>query len=243
VLGHRLVILSDAHLGAAPAGVETALLDFLDAVPSLGDALLINGDLFDFWFAYRRVVPRHGFRVAAALLALRRRMPVVMTGGNHDRWGDDFWSREVGLDWRPGPARFAVGRRQVLAVHGDGLTEPGRKSRLIHRMISHPVTGGAYRLLHPDFGIRLVERVAPLLGDHDMTEAKLAAAAERQRQWAAAAMRAEPEIEVVIMGHTHQPELAEPEPGHWYLNPGAWMFGHRYAVVTERTAELLNFRP
>src|SRR5688500_11757620 len=92
MLGHQLVIVSDAHPRRA---VEAALLAFLERVPDLGDALLVNGDLFDFWFEYRRVIPRTGFRVAAALAALRKRVPIVMIGGNHDRWGGDFWREDL----------------------------------------------------------------------------------------------------------------------------------------------------
>ena len=97
MLGHTLVVVSDAHLGATPPLVEATLLSFLETVPDLGDALLINGDLFDFWYSYRRVVPRRGFHVAAALARLARRVPVVMIGGNHDRWGTPFWRIYDGL--------------------------------------------------------------------------------------------------------------------------------------------------
>ena len=84
VLGQRLLVVSDAHLGRGTSETEEAFLAFLAAAPSLGDCLLINGDLFEFWFTYERVVPRTGFRVAASLAELRRRIPVVMTGGNHE---------------------------------------------------------------------------------------------------------------------------------------------------------------
>src|SRR5918998_1984448 len=106
VLGRTLVIVSDAHLGVAPSGTEEALLEFLDAVPTLGDCLLINGDLFDFWFTYSRVIPRHGFHVAAAVARLREHMPIVMVGGNHDRWDRDFWQRDVGVTFSPHRATF-----------------------------------------------------------------------------------------------------------------------------------------
>ena len=72
MLGHALVVVSDAHLGVAPPDVEEALLSFLDAVPTMGDCLLVNGDLFDFWFSYARVIPRRGFHVGAPLAPLRR---------------------------------------------------------------------------------------------------------------------------------------------------------------------------
>jgi len=67
VPGPTLIVVSDAHLGVTPPAVEAALLAFLETVPTLGDSLLINGDLFDFWYSYSRVIPRRGFHVAAAL--------------------------------------------------------------------------------------------------------------------------------------------------------------------------------
>ena len=192
VLGHALVVVSDAHLGVAPPEVEEALLAFLDAVPELGDCLLVNGDLFDFWFSYGRVIPRRGFHVAAALARLRRRLPVVMIGGNHDRWGGDFWEREIGIRFEPHRAEFAVGRRRVLAIHGDGLTEPRLRATLLHRVINHPVTAAVYRAIHPEIGLRLVDALGPHLGDHTPDEVKLADAAARQAAWAANLLAREP---------------------------------------------------
>ena len=101
VFGHRLLVLSDAHVGATPPEVEEALLAFLERAPTLGDCLLLNGDIFDFWFAYRRVIPRRGFHVAAEIRRARKRMPVAMVGGNHDRWGEDFWERDLDVRFAP----------------------------------------------------------------------------------------------------------------------------------------------
>ncbi len=243
MLGHALVVVSDAHLGIAPAAVEEGLLSFLEAVPDLGDSLLVNGDLFDFWFAYSRVIPRRGFRVAAALAQLRRRVPIVMVGGNHDRWGGDFWDREIGIRFEPHRARFEIGRRRVEAIHGDGLTEPGRRARALHRAINHPVTAAVYRTLHPELGLRLVDVLSPHLGDHSATPDRLAEAAARQGRWAAQHLAAEPSLGLVIMGHTHLPALEEPAAGRQYLNPGAWFDGFRYAVASETGADLCTFSP
>ncbi len=241
MLGHTLVVVSDAHLGVAPPAAEEALLAFLETVPGLGDCLLVNGDLFDFWFSYRRVIPRRGFHVAAALARLRRRVPIVMTGGNHDRWGGDFWDRDIGIRFDPLRATFEIGRRQVAAIHGDGLTEPGLGATLLHRAINHPVTAAVYRAIHPELGLRLVDALSPHLGDHTPNPAKLGDAVQRQHAWAADLLAREPGLGLVIMGHTHQPALAEPAAGRQYLNPGAWFDGFRYAVVTESGAELRQF--
>jgi UDP-2,3-diacylglucosamine hydrolase len=241
VLGHTLVVVSDAHLGVASPVVEEALLEFFDTVPTLGDCLLVNGDLFDFWFSYTRVIPRRGFHVAAALARLRRRMPIVMVGGNHDRWDSHFWEQDLGLNFNPLRATFEIGRRTVAAIHGDGLAEPRWQARLIHQLIQHPATAAVYRVLHPDLGFRLVDLLSPVLGDHTVNEAKLDRAAGRQRDWAERFLARDPAIGLLIMGHTHRPVLAEPVPGKQYLNPGAWFDGFRYAIATESGAELRNF--
>jgi len=243
VLGQSLVVVSDAHLGAAPPATEEALLSFLEAVPDLGDCLLVNGDLFDFWFSYARVIPRRGFHVAAALARLARRLPIVMVGGNHDRWGGDFWEREVGARFEPHRATFEVGRRRVAAIHGDGLTEPKLRASLLHRAINHPITAAVYRAIHPEIGLRLVDALSPHLGDHTMDATKLRHAAVRQHRWAVELLAREPDLGLIVMGHTHQAALADLAPDRQYLNPGAWFDGFRYAIATETGAELHQFSP
>jgi UDP-2,3-diacylglucosamine hydrolase len=242
VLGRTLVIVSDAHLGVAPSEIEGALLEFFDQVPSLGDCLLINGDLFDFWFTYARVIPRRGFHVAASLARLRRQLPIVMVGGNHDRWDRDFWERDLGLSFSPRRATFRIGNRTVTAIHGDGLAEPRWQAKLIHRVIQHPATAAVYRVLHPDVGLRLVDLLSPVLGDHTVDEAKLTRAAARQREWAVQLLTNEVDVGLLVMGHTHRAVLEEPTAGRQYLNPGAWFDGFRYAVATESGAELRRFQ-
>jgi UDP-2,3-diacylglucosamine hydrolase len=238
----RLVIVGDAHLGAAPRGVEEAFLGFLDGVPAEGDGLLVNGDLFDFWFAYRRAIPRAGIRVISRLAALARRIPVWMTGGNHDRWAGSFWDEELDIRFAAEELHLPLGGRSVLAVHGDGLAEARWAGRMIHRVIRHPLTTAAYRLLHPDLGLWLVKRFSRHLADPNRDAAYLDHAALLQREWATGRLRDAGDISLLVMGHTHRPALEEPFPGRRYLNPGAWLDGMRYAVATESTAELRQFR-
>jgi len=244
VIGTTLVVVADAHLGTAPSDATDAFLAFLERVPASGDALLVNGDLFDFWFCWRHVMPRHGFHVAAALAQLRRRVPVAIVGGNHDRWGDDFWAHDIGALWDPRELRFQVGRRAALAVHGDGLTDTRRLSRALNRVLAAPASTTLFRRLHPDTAFRLVQRVLdPMLGDEERSGTLLAASARRQFEWAEARFAAESELVFLLMAHTHQPALHGRPGERRYLNPGAWFDGGRYAVVTESSAELRKFTP
>ncbi|MEO8227178.1 MAG: UDP-2,3-diacylglucosamine diphosphatase [Gemmatimonadota bacterium] len=243
MLGHSLVILSDAHVGAAPAEVEEALLAFLDAVPTLGDALLVTGDLFQFWFAYRHVLPRRAFPVAARLDALARRVPVALVGGNHDRWGDAFWATRPGMRYGSRELRFDIGTRRVLATHGDGLAAPRGLRPAMQRAVGHPLTSALYRLIHPDLAVPAMRLAAPLLGGRLDTPAQKAVKSARQRAWALDRLTADGAIDVLVMGHTHVPALEHGVSGRLYLNPGAWAEGLRYATLTENSAALVAYRP
>ncbi len=241
MLGTSLVVVADAHLGAAPPGVSDAFLRFLAEVPSYGDALLINGDLFDFWFCYRHVMPRHGFKVAAALAELRKRVPIAIVGGNHDRWGDDFWERDLGALYHPRELRFRIGARETLAIHGDALTDTRRAAHLLNTILGSDTVLAAFRLLHPDLAHRLVMRMQPMIGESDKGSSARAQAFAQQEAWARSRLGREPETGLVIMAHTHHAAVVQLSPCQQYLNPGAWFDGFRYAVATETGAELKSF--
>jgi UDP-2,3-diacylglucosamine hydrolase len=241
MLGQQLVIVSDAHLGAVPDSVEEAMLAFFDAVPELGDCLLVNGDLFDFWFAYRRAIPRSGFRIASALTGLRRRLPVLMTGGNHDRWGDSFWDRDAGITFGANELRFQIGAMPVRAIHGDGIAEQHLAGRVINRILRHPLVPALFRGIPVDLAFGVVDRMSGHLADSTRDPSVLDRAAEAQRAWAVEQLRSEPALGLLVMGHTHRPAALEPFPGRRYCNPGAWLDGLRYAVATPEGVELRRF--
>lgn len=228
-------------MGSAPEANALALLRFLREAPALGDALLVAGDLFEFWFGWRRVIPRRGFAVAAALAEAAARMPVSMVGGNHDRWGRQFWAEDTGVTWSRGQLELTVGERRIVALHGDGLAErPGRTS-WSHRLIGHPLTAATFGLLHPDLGVWLVDRLSPWLGEIPSTPERKAASAARQLDYARKRIASDLDPWMLIMGHTHVAALEELAPGRYYLNPGPWIGEQCYAVVTPEGASLHRF--
>ena len=236
----QLVVAGDAHLGAAPRAVEDALLRWLDAVPSLGDGLLLNGDLFAFWFGYRRAIPRAGVRVLARLAALARAMPVLMTGGNHDRWGESFWEPELGIRFGRSELRFELGSRPALAIHGDGVSEPTWRTALKQRIIGHPFVSAGFRALPADLAFRLADGLGAPLESSPESDRLAEQAAALQRIWAERRLHQE-ELSLLVMGHTHRPATTEPVAGRRYLNPGAWFDGYRYAVATGAEVSLRQY--
>ena len=238
----RVVVVADAHLGQVPAATREAFHAFLDAVPALGDALLINGDLFDFWCEYGAVIPRKHFSTIARLEALRGRgVPITFIGGNHDRWGGDFFTRDLGIAYHPNEAELDLAGRRAWVIHGDGLTEQHWSAALLHHVLRHRWTVSAFRALHPAMGFWLADRLSGVLADSTKDQAVLDRAQQAQARYARGVLEQRPELQLVLMAHTHRPALEVVAPGRVYCNPGAWLDGFRYAIVTELVVELLRF--
>jgi UDP-2,3-diacylglucosamine hydrolase len=168
---------------------------------------------------------------------------MTVTGGNHDRWGGDFWIKELGAEFHPGSVELELGGRRAFLAHGDGLAESRWASRVLHRVTRAPATAAVFRLLHPDLGFWLADRLSGVLAEQTKTREALARAAAAQERHALDLMARRPDLELVILGHTHHPVVRQPGPGRWYVNPGAWMLGYRYALLMGSGPVLRTFDP
>lgn len=234
--------MADAHLGQVPRAVEAAFHAFLEQVPRPGDHLLINGDLFDFWFEYGAVIPRKHFSSVARLQAVRARgVAVTFVGGNHDRWGGKFLTDDLGIAFHGGEAELDLAGRRTFVAHGDGLTEQHWSARLMHRITRHPATIWTFRHLHPDLGFWIADKLSGTLADSTKDRAVLDRAAEAQRVWACELLQRRPELRLVVLAHTHRPRLETLADGRAYLNPGAFLDGGRYAIVSAEGIDLRQF--
>lgn len=238
----RAIVVSDPHLGASGEQVEREFHAFLAEVPQSGDDLLINGDLFDFWFEYRRVIPRRPFRTLVALREARERgVSIAIVGGNHDRWGGTFFSEELDIPFHgTGHAEVVLAGRPTYVHHGDGIAEQHWSSRLLHRVTRHAATVALFRALHPDVGFWIADRLSGTLADSTKEDAVLERAARAQEQWAAALLARRADVDLVVLGHTHHPALVRFARGT-YLNPGAFLDEGRYAIVTPEGITLERF--
>jgi UDP-2,3-diacylglucosamine hydrolase len=242
VSAERVVVVGDSHLGAASAGDQSAFHDFLAAVPAMSRRLVITGDLFDFWFEYKFVIPRRPFPTLARLATLvQQGVAIEVFGGNHDRWGGSFWRRDLGIPFHREGAELELAGRKAWVIHGDGLTETKLGGRIIHRVTRHPITVGTFRLLHPDVGFWLANRLSGGLAEANRSEAAMDRAATAQERYARALLDRRPELELVVMAHTHRQRLVEHQPGRFYLNAGQWVKDRSYAVVDAGAIQLMTW--
>jgi UDP-2,3-diacylglucosamine hydrolase len=242
VSAEPVVVVGDAHLGSADPADERAFHSFLEALPSLARRLIIMGDLFDFWFEYRAVIPRRPFRTLARLSALvEKGVEVRVFGGNHDRWGGSFWDKDLGIPFCGGAAELELAGRNAWVTHGDGRTETKLGGRLIHRITRHPLTVGTFRMLPPSLGFWLADHLSGGLAEANRSEAAIQRAASAQEAFARAMLDRRPDLGMVILAHTHRQRLVEHKPGRFYLNAGQWMIDRHYAVVTEKEIKLMKW--
>jgi UDP-2,3-diacylglucosamine hydrolase len=242
VLSDTAVVVCDAHLGPGSGASTAAFLRFLETVPALGRQLVINGDLFDFWFEYGTVIPRQAFPVLAALDRVRGAgVALTLTGGNHDRWGGAFWGTEIAAAFHPSGVTLPLAGWRALVIHGDGLAERHLSARIMHRVTRWAPTVALFRWLHPDLGIPLVRRMSGALAARARDEGVVDRAAQAQAAWARSYLAAHPDIALLVLGHTHRAACEAVAPRRWYVNPGAWFDGGRHALITPDGPELRTF--
>ncbi len=234
-------LASDVHLGIVPEETEQAFLRWLEHTGAAASQLIINGDLFDFWFEYRSAVPRGHTRVLAALARIvDGGVPVTLMGGNHDWWGGAFLTDEIGVTFLQDPVLLDLAGLRTFLAHGDGLGPGDLGYRILRRVLRSRLTRWCFGWLHPDAGSVVAGRVS-------RTEHRMTGPSERERarslalrEWGREKLRDDPELDLVVLGHTHIPVLEEVEPGRYYVNAGDWVNHRSYLVLAEGEAPRLR---
>jgi UDP-2,3-diacylglucosamine hydrolase len=240
VLPAPCYVFSDAHLGVAEPDSERALLSFLRAIGGKAGSLVVNGDLFDFWFEWKAVMPRRGFRVLAALADLREQgIPVLYIAGNHDCWGGDILRDDAGVHFHTGPWEGTLAGWRTRLEHGDGLrVREDRPYRALRRVLRHPWSVRAFRMLHPDFASRVA-----LGSSHTSRAMRPGDGGHGLRAVAADTLTRDRALELVIYGHSHVRTLERVPGAGIYANPGAWLHEPTYLRVDKDRVELLRWDP
>jgi UDP-2,3-diacylglucosamine hydrolase len=239
VLPSPCYVFSDTHLGAAPSNVERVLLAFLRHLHGRAGSLVINGDLFEFWFEWRSVIPRSSFRVLASLADLvDSGVRVLWVAGNHDCWGGDVLRQDVGVDYHVGEWAGNLAGWNAIIEHGDGLRDvEDRKYRRLRTVLRHPAAIWAFRhLLHPDFGSRLAAG-----SSHASRTYQARDGGRGLRGVAMQRLADNASVDLLIYGHSHVPALERSPGGSVYANAGSWMTKPTFLRVDEQRIALIEW--
>lgn len=236
----RAFFISDIHLGAGNKSVEAEkyrkLTSFLNHINTPGTQLFIVGDLFDFWFEYKTVVPKQYFPLLFHISKLIENNVIVhFSPGNHDCWIDDFFSHQIGMIVHPEEYAIELQSKQVYFFHGDGVSKKDTAYRILKKILRNPLNIFLYRLMHPDFGIPFAKLMAT--GSRKHTAGKDFGDEEDYVNFAVEKFNQG--FNYVIVGHSHKPLLTTIGANR-YINLGDWIQHFSYGKL-ENGILTLNF--
>jgi UDP-2,3-diacylglucosamine hydrolase len=154
-----IYFISDAHLGSLAIEhrrmQERRLVRFLDEIKKDAEAIYMLGDMFDFWYEYKRVVPKGFTRFLGKVSELTDMgIEVHYFIGNHDIWAFSYLAEECGVILHPGPATVELHGKTFYLAHGDGLGAKDKKFLVIRSIFHSKVCQRLFSWLHPDLGVK-----------------------------------------------------------------------------------------
>lgn len=232
----KIYFASDQHFGAPTRKEslprEQKFIRWLDVVKQDADAIFLLGDLFDFWFEYKTVVPRGFIRVLGKLAEIRDAgIPIYFFVGNHDLWMADYFEKELDIPVYHKPQEFMFSGKSFLIGHGDGLGPGDKGYKRMKKVFTNPFSKWLYRWFHPDLGVRLAQYLSVknklISGDEDVVF--LGEENEWLVQYAKRKLESK-HYDFFLFGHRHLPMEIEVGENSKYINTGDWISHYTYAV-------------
>ena len=240
----KVYFSSDQHFGApdpeSSREREKTFVKWLDEIKSDCHSLFIVGDLFDFWFEYKKVVPKGFVRVLGKLAELKDAgINVYLFVGNHDLWMRDYFPTEFNIPVFHQPQQLSINGSRVYLAHGDGLGPGDQGYKFMKKIFLNPICKRLFRALHPDLGVRLAQYLSLnnklISGDADITF--LGKDEEWLVQYSIEILEKE-HFDYFIYGHRHLPMTIQLNASSKYLNLGDWIQYNTYAVFDKGKIEL-----
>jgi len=158
--GKKIFFASDTHFGLRlnedPRKTERRFVDWLDNIKEEAGALYLLGDMFDYWFEYKTVVPKGYTRFLGKLAEFTDAgIPVFIFTGNHDIWMFGYLSEEIGATIITSPIEVELEGKRFYLAHGDGLADPRWSFRFFRYFFKNKFCQWMYKLVHPDLTVPL----------------------------------------------------------------------------------------
>ena len=246
--GKKIYFASDNHLGAptkdASAPREKKFVAWLDDIKQDAAAIFLLGDLFDFWFEYKTVVPKGFTRTLGKLAEISDSgIPVYFFVGNHDLWMDDYFKTELNIPVFHQPEDFVFNNKTFFIGHGDGLGPADKGYKRMKKVFTNPFSKWLFRWLHPDIGVKLAQYLS--------VKNKLISGAEdvkflgKENEWLYQYCLRKLEskhYDYFVFGHRHLPLEIELNENSKYINLGDWIGYFTYGVFDGEKTELKVYK-
>lgn len=243
--GKKVYFGSDFHLGTpdhtSSRQREDLIVHWLKTIAADCQVLFLVGDIFDFWFEYRDVIPKGFIRLQGQLASMADSgIQIICFTGNHDMWMFGYFTQELGISIYRKPTEFMINDKLFLIGHGDGLGPGDESHKLLKKVFENRLCQRAFAFLHPYIGIGIATR---------WSKSSRAANLKREErlkiesEWLYAYCQEQETIahhDYYVFGHRHLPmdvdlpNAAQHNQQARYVNLGEWFFHCSYAVFDQR---------
>ncbi|MFV1449032.1 UDP-2,3-diacylglucosamine diphosphatase [Maribacter sp. HS] len=245
--GKKVYFASDNHLGA-PTMKESRVRElkfvrWLDTIKKDAGVIFLMGDLFDFWFEYKTVIPKGFTRTLGKLAELSDAgIQIHYFVGNHDLWMNGYFEEELNIPVYHKPQQYTINGTSFFIGHGDGLGPDDKGFKRMKKVFTNPVAKWFFKWLHPDLGVRLAKHLSVsnklISGDDD---AKFLG---NDKEWLVLYAKRKLEsqhFDHFIFGHRHLPLEIELKKDSMYTNLGDWIKYYTYAEFDGSKLSLKEF--
>jgi len=247
----KVYFASDFHLGIPDHDMsllrEKKLVNWLDSIREDAAEIYLMGDIFDFWFEYKTVVPKGFIRLLGKLAEITDQgIPVHLFTGNHDVWAFDYLQKEINVQLHSQPEIHEILGRKFYLAHGDGLGPGDTGYKLLKKVFRCRFNQWLFRWLHPDIGTSMglyfsrKSRLAHNVKENIKEEQK---SIENEMLYIYAIELIEKGISVdyFLFGHHHRPLITSLDHKTQLVILGDWLTNFTYAEYNGNTLELKYF--
>ena len=244
--GNKLYFASDFHLGAggylSSREREERLVRWLDMIRADAAEVYLMGDVFDFWFEYKSVVPRGYIRFLGKLAQLADAgIKLYFFKGNHDMWMFDYFEKELGATIITNELEIERNGKKFYLHHGDGLGPGDKMYKFLKKIFRSRVCQWLFARLHPNLGVGIA--------NYWSTHSRIAGQKNVQRinteqEWLVIYSRQLLKsgfYNYLIFGHRHLPLDIQLNQDSRYINLGEWVNYNSYAVFDGQDLTLHHF--
>ena len=241
----KIYFASDVHLGLNTAFSmrerEVRFVRWLDTVRHDAEAIFLLGDIFDFWFEYKKVVPKGFIRTLGKIAEITDNgIPVHFFTGNHDLWAFDYLPEEIGVILHTKPYETELMGKRFFLAHGDGLDVTDKGYTRLKKIFSNRFLQRCFAMIHPRIGMgfghswsqhsRLSKGVSvPFKG-------------EKEGIYQFAKQKYESKhFDYFVFGHRHTPAIIDISDSSKMIILGEWIENCQYAVFDGEKVELFRF--
>lgn len=244
---NKVYFISDFHLGMngkIPSRErEAQVIRWLDMAGRDASEIYLLGDVFDFWFEYKHVVPKGYIRLLGKLAELADKgIPIHYFTGNHDMWMFGYLTQEIGIKMYYEAVNVTIQGKKLQIGHGDGLGPGDHRYKFIKKLFASPICRFLFKWIHPDMGIGIANFFSHSSRNAQQVEQKfLGPDHEWLIQHCEASLK-NSYTDFFIFGHRHLViDYILSNGKSRYVNLGDWLYGSTYAVLENGELTLENF--